>query len=199
MKIRKSALSLVALLSWASACSNSSDSNSKPDYAVPDNFCGIHVDRALYEPLFPPGTKLEVDNFRENSSGYLDGAATCIISVDESDVILVETRASESGYLNPGVDAYIDDELTYVPDGLDISEAEQVTDSSYEVRVWPNFAAAYAPCRESSQPTFTGLNISVSLDWLEGDQDYGQQLSKLISPLMDAIIAKIQPGMCRPA
>jgi hypothetical protein len=48
-------------------------------------------------------------------------------------------------------------------------------------------------------PGFTGINVSISLDWLDENQDYSKYLKELIEPYIEERITRMGPGTCEMA
>jgi hypothetical protein len=149
MKIRKFGLALAALFALTTGyTSDGNGEEAKREYAVPGDLCEIDVTRALYEPLFPPGSNLQVvDDISKDESGNIGYGSSCVISVDDSYAITVDTTPSEEGYLAPGVEhtwrtTSADTTLTWMRPNQDPHQAAPTKCGSGPILPWHTPRAA---------------------------------------------------------
>ncbi|MDT0441260.1 hypothetical protein [Streptomyces johnsoniae] len=191
-------LALVAVLAGTS-CSGESDSESI-DYAIPEDLCDIAVDEREFAPLFPPGREVAVENRLEDRSDDLDYVqpfGECVVSVDGTTALFIDAMSASDGGVDEGAQAYVEDFLRDAE--YDPADAEWVPSPLGELLVWRDFATMYVPCAASPALDFTGLNVSIRLDWPGPFDDYSEQLSEAIQPFAEEFIARQMPGTCDPA
>jgi hypothetical protein len=177
----------VALLS---SCSTTAEEPGRDsiNYTIPPSLCGTEISQDLYSAVLPQGDSIDVeDRSRERSDGYTSPVGNCFLHVDGSTALTLHSIPSEDGI---GLAGY-HDALT-----RGIEESEEIeTDDGWEARVWPNFVAVHVNCT-GSERNYTGINLSIRLDWLTGEQDYSEPLADLIIPYTEKRIADLPPDSC---
>lgn len=194
-------LALIMLLTAATSACSDDTSEEQRRYEIPQTLCDTQVERHLLAPLFPAGEQLEIlDHYDDSNSGRLTPNGQCIVEVDGTPSIYIESDAASSALSEkPGVAHYLS---TYL-DGsgnqgtYSTSGAERVAESPRETWVWPDMAATSVLC-ESSSVGFSAVNVSVRLDWV-GDENYSQQLGDVITPFATELLKRIGERTCTPA
>jgi hypothetical protein len=188
---------LLLVVGLTAACSGEGDQDER-EYAMPNPLCGIRLSNSLYQPIFPPGEKAEVENYYAEAGGRLVSPGACEVDVDGELSIYIETASVDPdltgnpGEQAPGIEPYIryyrdseGEEGTY-----ELAHARKITDGLGESWVWPDLAVTSVECRSSSDGN-TGINISIRLDWLSEDEDLSDPLADLIVPFAEEQLRKI--------
>lgn len=167
-----------------------SDGPAEREYAVPDTLCGLDVPRELYEPLFPPGRDLRIEQSYEGSTG-LATLDQCRITVDGELVIWSDTSGLD------GFQAFIDGrsaalvretgELGYeVPEGTPVS-------GEFEAMAWPGFAIAGTSCEPGQ--IIHSFTVGLGASHLADDAESVETFAALIQPFM---AAAVDASVCSP-
>ncbi|WP_216355935.1 hypothetical protein [Streptomyces sp. MP131-18] len=159
---------LLAVSSMVTGCGGSGER----EYALPETLCGVDMAEELYEPLFPPGSELDVAQSFER----FDSQPTrwCRVLVDE-EIVLNADAAGGDGFEDAGTESR----------GLDMADAESVS-GEFEAVVWPGVAMATAAC---AVPGPGGHNYIDQLTLVletehPGDEDESRRvLADVIQPL----------------
>jgi hypothetical protein len=161
------------------------DGPTEREYALTDTLCGLNVPRDLYDPLFPPGSDLSVEDF--TGMPYMTSGYRCLVSVDDEQVILAETRGDDgfqSFLMNPGNDDL--EEEYAIADGTPV-------EGEYEAMVWPGFAIAGTSCEPGT--SIHSFTIGIQAEYPEDDEESVRALSELIQPFMRAAV---EQSVCTP-
>ncbi|MFD7509069.1 hypothetical protein ACFV5N_06935 [Streptomyces sp. NPDC059853] len=172
-----------------SSCS-STDAPGEPttNYALPSSLCGTKVNQELYATVLPPGDSIVInDRSRERSDGYTSPVGNCFLQVDGSAALTLHSVPSEDGL---GLAGYHD----AVTRGLDESE-EVESDSGWETKVWTDFAATHVDCSRSDRG-YSGIYLSIRLDWLNEEGDYREPLADLITSFAKERASEYPPEAC---
>lgn len=169
-------------LAFAAGCTGAA-SEAPRDYAIPDQLCGVHIERDDYTPLFPTGKQVEQETMLDPENGE----SLCVIRVDGTMAFELNTTRMEQG---TGVQGVIADR-NYI---LNMGDSEPLENSRYEVRIWPNQAIAYTECTHSNFGS-TGLGISIYVSE-HNRGDHSAILKKIITPYIEGRIAQIDPAYC---
>ncbi|MEV1007849.1 hypothetical protein [Streptomyces sp. NPDC049881] len=151
------------------------------EYALPQDLCGIDVPQELYEPLFPPGTELQVTGRYSEDMQLLVGQ-NCGYDLDGEDVFETRTAALDR------FDSYLSSrDLDYSMD-----DAEEIA-GDFDVVVWPGFAMAKAPCTIGNEDAsvIEWFMIALRADHPEDDAESRAVLVRLIEPYMRAMLQQM--------
>ncbi|WP_436980289.1 hypothetical protein [Streptomyces sp. enrichment culture] len=158
------------------------------EYEIPQSLCGIEIEEEFITPILPPGKNLEVDDRYRRSGENRSPVGTCFINVDGDSAITVDSVPSDDG---SGLSSYSDAR----DHGLSSGELV-LTDQDLEIRSWPGFIASHTPCVSSETYGFTGVNVSISLDWIDESDDYSDHLKNLIEPVGNGLITDMGSDTC---
>jgi hypothetical protein len=190
----------LTLLSALIACACST--NEERDYSIPNPLCGVELNSALYDPIFPSGDEVNVSDLFRESGGNLLAAGECIAEVDGEQAIFIDLMGSDSNrYEQSGIAEYLDSYRDRNGDtgAYRTEDAERVTQSPHETWVWSDFAATSIACA-SSRTDLQTVNVSIRLDWFGdesfGDEDYSEALAELIGPFADEVVRQIGERYC---
>ncbi|MEV8117448.1 hypothetical protein AB0O69_21510 [Streptomyces xiamenensis] len=166
--------SQVVVLSSVLLITSCGGDSAERNYAVPSDLCGLDVPRDLYDPVFPPGSQLAVEDSFDLSGPLTLLGDTCTIEVDGSQVVHSATYAWDSF------------------DKVSVGEGEgEAVSGAFNAMVWPGVAMAQAPCTiavSESHHMTESFMISLEMTHPEGDEESVEVLSQLIQPYMAAAI-----------
>ncbi|MGW7292705.1 hypothetical protein ACWGIB_10010 [Streptomyces xiamenensis] len=149
-------------------------------YAVPSDLCGLDVPQDLYDPAFPPGSQLAVEDAFDVSGPITLLGDRCSIEVDDKQVVHSATYAWESF------------DKVSVGDGQKLSTAEgEVVSGEFNAMVWPGVAMAQAPCTinvNENHSMTESFMISLEMAHPDNAEESVEVLSELIQPYMAAAI-----------
>lgn len=186
MKYGRAAIALLpACLLLSAGCTTAS--KSEQEYETPQSLCGIEIAEELTAPILAPGKDMETDDRYRRSGEHRSPVGTCFITVDGAPAITIDSVPSEDG---TGLGSYSDARDRGLTSGELVPGSQD-----REIRSWPGFIASHTPCLDSAYG-FTGVNISISLDWIDESDDYSDHLVRLIEPLGDGLIADMGSETC---
>jgi hypothetical protein len=189
MKNKWRILILASVVSLAAtSCTNGTEGEGS-SYDVPDSLCGIGVDADLYEPLLPSGESLEMDNLIDRDpDGFTSANGGCFIIVDGRTALSLSSMPSDQAASIPAF-------LSERSSSLDIGDSESIGGAQFETRVWPDEAVSFKKCAESRFDN-TGVAVSIEVSW-SSDDDFSEDLRRIVEPYAEARFAEIQPEACR--
>ncbi|MFR9724677.1 hypothetical protein ACL02R_15140 [Streptomyces sp. MS19] len=173
----RAAVSAVLLAVLTASCTDDR-APAEREYALPDTLCGLRVEQALYEGLFPPGRRLEVSGGRPGTTWL----SYCTVSVDDETVLRFDIGQSDGR----APDMY----LLAWGDEYEMRDGKMMP-AEYETVVWPHAAVARGTCDNRGTDTrypqdATSHSIVLETFHPQDDEESARILSYLITPIVDA-------------
>ena len=133
----------------------------------------------MYDPLFPSGAELEV---QQSFADFSDAAASrnCVIKVDGDEAI--QAQAGGHDY---------QDFIGFYKLEVDMGDAKRVS-GDFEALVWPHAAMASTPCHVPSAGGnyfIRQLTLALVADSPSDEEESVQVLSEVIQPFMAQTMA----------